>query len=109
VIDQSADDTPNAVIIRASGSGKSTLLRSMLANYRPQSGFIEVCHQGHRVDILSAAPPIVLDVRKRTLRYASQFSRSIPRASCLAVVADLLRNIAIVAPSARAWPPCWSV
>jgi alpha-D-ribose 1-methylphosphonate 5-triphosphate synthase subunit PhnL len=91
------------VVLRgASGSGKSTLLRSMYANYKPQSGSIEVCHQGRWVDILSAAPRIVLDVRKRTLGYVSQFLRVIPRVSSLEVVAEPLRNIGIDAASARA-------
>ena len=91
------------VVLRgASGSGKSTLLRSMYANYKPQSGSIEVRHQGLWVDIVSAAPRIVLDVRKRTLGYVSQFLRVIPRVSSLDVVAEPLRNIGIDAPSARA-------
>jgi len=91
------------VVLRgASGSGKSTLLRSMYANYKPQSGSIEVRHQGLWVDIVSAAPRIVLDVRKRTLGYVSQFLRVIPRVSSLEVVAEPLRNIGIDAPSARA-------
>jgi alpha-D-ribose 1-methylphosphonate 5-triphosphate synthase subunit PhnL len=91
------------VVLRgASGSGKSTLLRSMYANYKPQGGTIEVCHQGCWVDILSAAPRIVLDVRKRTLGYVSQFLRVIPRVSCLEVVAEPLRNIGIDVASAHA-------
>jgi alpha-D-ribose 1-methylphosphonate 5-triphosphate synthase subunit PhnL len=91
------------VVLRgASGCGKSTLLRSMYANYKPQSGSIEVRHQGHWVDILSAAPRIVLEVRRRTLGYVSQFLRVIPRVSSLDVVAEPLRNIGIDAPSARA-------
>ena len=91
------------VVLRGvSGSGKSTLLRSMYANYKPQSGSIEVRHQGVWVDILSATPRIVLDVRKRTLGYVSQFLRVIPRVSSLAVVAEPLRNIGFDAPTARA-------
>src|SRR5215510_11221570 len=74
----------------------------MYANYKPQSGSIEVRHQGLWVDIVSAAPRIVLDVRKRTLGYVSQFLRVIPRVSSLEVVAQPLRNNGIDAPSARA-------
>src|SRR5262249_24915758 len=56
------------VVLRgASGSGKSTLLRSMYANYKPQSGSIEVCHQAVWLDILRAARGIVVVVRKRSL------------------------------------------
>ena len=90
------------VLLGPSGSGKSTLLRSMYANYKPQTGRIEVIHEGAWVDILSAAPRIVLNVRKRTLGYVSQFLRVIPRVPSLEVVAEPLRNIGIDAASARA-------
>jgi alpha-D-ribose 1-methylphosphonate 5-triphosphate synthase subunit PhnL len=90
------------VLHGASGSGKSTLLRSMYANYKPQAGRIEVRHDGAWVDILSATPRIVLDVRKRTLGYVSQFLRVIPRVPSLEVVAEPLRNVGIDAASARA-------
>lgn len=91
------------VVLRgASGSGKSTLLRSMYANYKPQVGRIEVRHNGAWVDILSATPRIVLDVRRRSLGYVSQFLRVIPRVPSLEVVAEPLRNIGIDATSARA-------
>src|SRR5262252_3913020 len=90
------------VLLGPSGSGKSTLLRSMYANYKPQTGRIEVIHEDAWVDILSATPRIVLDVRKRTLGYVSQFLRVIPRVSSLEVVAEPLRNIGIDAPTARA-------
>ena len=53
------------------------------------------------VDILSATPRIVLDVRKRTLGYVSQFLRVIPRVPSLEVVAEPLRNLGIDADSAR--------
>jgi alpha-D-ribose 1-methylphosphonate 5-triphosphate synthase subunit PhnL len=90
------------VLLGPSGSGKSTLLRSMYANYKPQTGRIEVRHEGAWVDILSAAPRIILNVRKRTLGYVSQFLRVIPRVPSLEVVAEPLRNIGIDAASARA-------
>lgn len=90
------------VLHGVSGSGKSTLLRSMYANYKPQAGRIEVRHDGAWVDILSATPRIVLDVRKRTLAYVSQFLRVIPRVPSLDVVAEPLRNLGIDADSARA-------
>ena len=89
------------VLHGVSGSGKSTLLRSMYANYKPQAGSIEVRHDGAWVDILSATPRIVLDVRKRTLGYVSQFLRVIPRVPSLEVVAEPLRNLGIDADSAR--------
>ena len=90
------------VLLGPSGSGKSTLLRSMYANYKPQTGRIEVRHEGAWVDILSAAPRMVLNVRKRTLGYVSQFLRVIPRVPSLEVVAEPLRNIGIDPAAARA-------
>jgi alpha-D-ribose 1-methylphosphonate 5-triphosphate synthase subunit PhnL len=69
-----------------SGSGKSTLLRSMYANYKPQSGSIEIRHDGAWVDLMHATPQQVLEVRRRTLGYVSQFLRVIPRVSALDLV-----------------------
>jgi alpha-D-ribose 1-methylphosphonate 5-triphosphate synthase subunit PhnL len=76
-----------------SGTGKSTLLRSMYANYKPQSGAIEVRHEGGWVDLMRATPQQVLDVRRRTLGYVSQFLRVIPRVPALDVVAEPLRRL----------------
>jgi alpha-D-ribose 1-methylphosphonate 5-triphosphate synthase subunit PhnL len=89
------------VLRGASGSGKSTLLRSMYANYKPQAGRIEVRHGDSWVDILSAAPRVVIEVRKRTLGYVSQFLRVIPRVPTLEVVAEPLRNLGTDPASAR--------
>src|SRR5690606_4139301 len=62
-----------------SGVGKSTLIRCMYANYRPTGGTIAVRHDGRPADIVSAPPRQVIDVRRRTLGYVSQFLRTIPR------------------------------
>jgi alpha-D-ribose 1-methylphosphonate 5-triphosphate synthase subunit PhnL len=71
-----------------SGAGKSTLLRSIYGNYRPQSGRILIRHDGQPVDIVAAAPRVVLEIRKRTLGYVTQFLRVIPRVSTLDIVAE---------------------
>ncbi|MBS7696118.1 MULTISPECIES: phosphonate C-P lyase system protein PhnL [unclassified Chelatococcus] len=71
-----------------SGAGKSTLLRSLYANYKPDSGEILVMHDGAAVDLASAEPWRVVDVRRRTMGYVSQFLRVIPRVSTLDIVAD---------------------
>jgi len=76
-----------------SGSGKSTLLRCVYGNYRPQAGRILVEHRGATVDIASAEPRRILDVRRRTVGYVSQFLRVIPRVPTLDVVAEPLRAI----------------
>ena len=74
----------------ASGAGKSSLICSLYGNYRPQSGSIKVLHDGAMVDMVTACPRDVLDIRKRTIGYVSQFLRVVPRVSALDVVAEPL-------------------
>lgn len=71
-----------------SGSGKSTLLRSLYANYKPVAGLIHIRHNDKAVEITGASPREVVDIRKHTLGYVSQFLRVIPRVSTLDIVAD---------------------
>jgi len=73
-----------------SGAGKSTLLRSIYANYRTQHGSIEVRHEGRWVDMARAGARELLEVRRATMGYVSQFLRVIPRVPALAVVAEPL-------------------
>lgn len=84
-----------------SGAGKSSLLRCLYANYLPRSGSVEVMHQGEWVDMAGAAPHRVLEVRRHTLGYVSQFLRVIPRVSTLDIVAEPLRRQGVDADSAR--------
>lgn len=78
------------VLAGASGAGKSSLLRILYGNYRPTRGAIRITHAGRPVDIVSAVPRTVLDVRRRTLGFVSQFLRVIPRVSALDIVRDPL-------------------
>ena len=73
-----------------SGAGKSSLLRSIYANYRPSSGSVAVRHGGGTVEMTTAAPRTVLDVRRKTLGYVSQFLRVIPRVPTLDLVSERL-------------------
>lgn len=78
-----------AVILHgASGVGKSTLLRILYGNYRPSAGHVHVLHGGQFVDIVTATPRRVLEVRRRTLSFVSQFLRVIPRISTIDIVKD---------------------
>jgi alpha-D-ribose 1-methylphosphonate 5-triphosphate synthase subunit PhnL len=43
---------------------KSTLLRSLYANYLPDSGHIHIRHGDEWVDLVTATPRKVLEVRK---------------------------------------------
>lgn len=76
-----------------SGSGKSTLLRSLYANYQPTAGRVLVRHGQGYVDMASADPRIILDVRRKSVAYVSQFLRVIPRVSTLDLVAEPLLDL----------------
>lgn len=66
-----------------SGSGKSTLLRSLYANYLPDEGHIHIRHGDEWVDLVQAPARKVLEVRRATIGWVSQFLRVIPRISAL--------------------------
>lgn len=74
-----------------SGSGKSTLLRCLYGNCKADAGAILVRHGDDYVDVASAQPRAIIDVRRRSMGYVSQFLRAIPRVSALDVVAEPLR------------------
>jgi alpha-D-ribose 1-methylphosphonate 5-triphosphate synthase subunit PhnL len=78
-----------------SGAGKSTLLRTIYGNYLAQAGHILVRHGEAVVDMVGASPRTVLDVRRRTMGYVSQFLRVIPRVAALDVVIEPLRALGI--------------
>ncbi|WP_299877089.1 phosphonate C-P lyase system protein PhnL [uncultured Sulfitobacter sp.] len=70
----------------ASGAGKSTLMRMIYGNYLAASGRIFVGD----TDVAQADPRQILDLRRHTLGYVSQFLRVVPRVPTLNVVADPL-------------------
>ncbi|MDZ7873054.1 MAG: phosphonate C-P lyase system protein PhnL [Rhizobium sp.] len=80
-----------------SGIGKSSILKMLYGNYAVDQGQILVNHGGRIVDLASADPRTVLEVRRGTLGYVSQFLRTVPRVSTLDVVAEPLvaRGIAV--------------
>ena len=84
-----------------SGSGKSSLLRCLYGNYGASSGDVRILHQNQWVSMTAAAPREVLDVRRCTLGYVSQFLRVIPRVSTLDIVAEPLRRIGVATDAAR--------
>ena len=78
------------VLSGPSGTGKSTLMRSLYGNYRAECGHIHVRHRDAWVDLANADPRLVLEVRRETLGYVSQFLRVVPRVSTLEIVAEAL-------------------
>ncbi|MBC7445312.1 MAG: phosphonate C-P lyase system protein PhnL [Polaromonas sp.] len=90
-----------------SGSGKSSLLRCLYGNYGATGGEVRIRHQDRWVSFSSAAPREVLDVRRHTLGYVSQFLRVIPRISALDIVAEPLRRLGMAADAARSQAAQW--
>jgi alpha-D-ribose 1-methylphosphonate 5-triphosphate synthase subunit PhnL len=91
----SLEVSPGECVVLAgeSGVGKSTLMRSIYGNYLPTQGSVRVLHDGAYIDITRALPHQVLDVRRRTLGYVSQFLRVVPRISTLHLTMEpLLEN-----------------
>jgi alpha-D-ribose 1-methylphosphonate 5-triphosphate synthase subunit PhnL len=90
------------VILRGpSGAGKSTLLKLLYGNYRAKTGAIWVRHGERLVDMVSAEPHVILEVRRRTMGYVSQFLRVIPRVPALRIVMEPLRALGVTEPEAR--------
>ena len=71
-----------------SGAGKSSILKMLYGNYVIGGGHVVITHRGEDVDLATASPRQVLDVRRHTLGYVSQFLRVIPRVSALDIVAE---------------------
>ncbi|MDS7595844.1 phosphonate C-P lyase system protein PhnL [Agrobacterium tumefaciens] len=87
-----------------SGIGKSSILKMLYGNYAIDGGQILISHEGQVVDLGSAAPRTILDIRHRTIGYVSQFLRTVPRVSAVDVVAEplLARKVAVAEARERA-------
>lgn len=70
----------------ASGAGKSSLMRMLYGNYLAGAGSIRIAG----VDVATAAPREILQLRRETLGYVSQFLRVVPRVPTREVVAEPL-------------------
>jgi alpha-D-ribose 1-methylphosphonate 5-triphosphate synthase subunit PhnL len=78
------------VLSGPSGAGKSTLMRCLYGNYRAGGGRIWVRHRGAEIDLATADPRSVIEIRRETLGYVSQFLRVIPRVATRDIVAEPL-------------------
>ena len=85
-------------LIGASGAGKSTLMRLIYGNYLAASGRILV----GGMDVAQAAPREILQLRRETLGYVSQFLRVVPRVPTRDVVAEPLLTLGVAAEVAGA-------
>jgi len=84
-----------------SGAGKSTLLRCLYGNYLAPRGSIRMRSGGAWVELAGAEPRALLELRRHTLGYVSQFLRAVPRVPALDVVAEPLRQRGIDERKAR--------
>lgn len=82
-----------AVLGGPSGAGKSSILKMVYGNYAVDQGQIIVDHHGQLIDLATASPRSVLQVRRDTIGYVSQFLRTVPRVSALDVVAEPLVSL----------------
>jgi len=71
-----------------SGAGKSTLMRCLYGNYGAGAGRIWLAHRGAELDLASADPRAVIEARRESIGYVSQFLRVIPRVSTRDIVAE---------------------
>ena len=78
------------VLSGPSGAGKSSILKMIFGNYSCDDGQIGIRHRGIVVNIAAAEPRRILDVRRTTIGYVSQFLRTVPRVAALDVVAEPL-------------------
>ncbi len=79
-----------AVLGGPSGAGKSSIVKMLYGNYAVDSGQIIVSHAGRLVDLATADPREIIEIRRDTIGYVSQFLRTIPRVAAVDVVAEPL-------------------
>ncbi|MGE0237233.1 MAG: phosphonate C-P lyase system protein PhnL [Parvibaculaceae bacterium] len=84
-----------------SGKGKSSLLKLIYGTYKSGQGEILVRHEGAWLDLARAEPRQVLEARRRTIGYVTQFLRVIPRVPALDIVAEPLLERGVRTEEAR--------
>lgn len=82
-------------LVGPSGAGKSSLLKVIYGNYRADGGHIWLQHKAELIDIAGAPAHQILEIRRWTIGYVSQFLRAIPRVPTLDIVMEplLMRGI----------------
>ena len=89
------------VLCGPSGIGKSSILKMLYGNYAVDAGQILVNHREKIVDIAAADPRTIIEVRRHTMGYVSQFLRTVPRVAAVDVVAEPLVARGINAAEAK--------
>lgn len=85
-----------------SGAGKSSLLKMIYGNYRCDAGAIRVRTGDSWIDVAKASPREMLELRRTTMSYVSQFLRVIPRVGALDIVAAAGREAGLASDEAQA-------
>jgi alpha-D-ribose 1-methylphosphonate 5-triphosphate synthase subunit PhnL len=90
----------------ASGSGKSTLLRCLFGNYAPSCGQVWMHHRERHgtdrwVDVATAGAAEVLQLRRQSVGWVSQFLRVVPRVPAIDIVAEPLVEQGVAINDAR--------
>jgi alpha-D-ribose 1-methylphosphonate 5-triphosphate synthase subunit PhnL len=89
-----------AVLGGPSGVGKSSILKMLYGNYAANAGRILVRHRDGEVDLVAAEPRTILELRRETIGYVSQFLRVVPRVSARDIVAEPLLERGVDRPEA---------
>ena len=84
-----------------SGAGKSSLIRMIHGNYGADRGSITIQDGARAIDLVSATPREVIDLRRRVMSYVSQFLRVIPRVSALDIVSRAAREAGLDEEAAK--------
>ena len=84
-------------LLGASGSGKSTLMRMIYGNYLTQQGVLKVGD----LNVASAEPRQIIELRRDVLGYVSQFLRVVPRVATLDVVCEPMLRVGVEKEAAK--------
>jgi alpha-D-ribose 1-methylphosphonate 5-triphosphate synthase subunit PhnL len=75
-----------------SGRGKSSLLKLIYGTYRANAGSVSVRDRDSWADVTTATPLEMIEIRRNTIGYVTQFLRVIPRVPAELVVAEPLMD-----------------
>lgn len=78
-------------LVGASGAGKSSILKCIYRRYLPTAGTVNFTRaNGKVIDLAQASDQKILELRRREIRFVSQFLHTLPRQSARDVVASAL-------------------
>jgi alpha-D-ribose 1-methylphosphonate 5-triphosphate synthase subunit PhnL len=90
------------VLAGPSGAGKSSILKMVYGNYGVDRGAVRVCGDHGLVDLATADPRVILELRRTTIGWVSQFLRVVPRVPTLDVVMEPALAMGLDRDAARA-------